>query len=381
MKYRLLFMLICLSLGFTTKALWAEPNENEKMLFKVPLSGPLSDLGQEARQGAELALKTWGGGLEVEIIDEGHEKNHDIRDLIDKAPIIVGYFKESNFLNGANSYSILRAKPVILPFFMTDEPSLAGPDNFFQLMPTFHEQATFMGLTILNMRRKPRTVLIITNDESPSPEDALAQTLFSVLTEGPQETAPPASGQKTPLPKPLDKNALVLSVTSAEALNPEGIAALGTKVPDIIVLAVDYRRALRLASWLAASKYNKAPIWGSSSLAFRDVGAAFNTLKLNLHLALPVDLANEKNKAVADFNRDYLAMWKTPPTWLSAISYDAMNLAVKAVSAHNASVDILTFLSGYSHHSLNVYQLASGGQGKAPVEFMVVTEGTLAYLP
>ncbi|MDR1921195.1 MAG: ABC transporter substrate-binding protein [Candidatus Adiutrix sp.] len=352
------------------------------LMFKAPLSGPLAPFGEEARQGAELALKTWGGGLKLALVDEAAAETGP---LLGEVALVLGYFTESNFREDAPKY-IFAKKPVLMPFFMTNAASAHGHENFFRLMPSLQEQGVFMALEMLRMTRRPRVILIITNDEDQSHEQALAEALQETLAEPPAPAPPQAAGEAKPPKaapplKPLDKKALVLTVPASRLMSPDGLSELGKNAPDIIVLAVDQSRALDLAPWLAASKFSKAPLWGGASLAFREVGAAFAALDLNLKITLPVNLANEKNAAVAEFNRGYIEKWRARPTWLAAMAYDAMNIAIKAVSSGETSADMLAFLTGQSFHSLTVYQLAPGGQGQTPVEFMPVTKETLCRLP
>ncbi|MDL2227144.1 ABC transporter substrate-binding protein [Deltaproteobacteria bacterium OttesenSCG-928-M10] len=153
--------------------------------------------------------------------------------------------------------------------------------------------------------------------------------------------------------------------------------------PDLVVLAVSLGEALELAPELAESNWTKAPFWGGATLGFRDVGAAFNSLELKLSVLSPVtNLAADDDRAVREFVQRYLDEHQKYPTWISALAYDGLNLAIKAASAGGSTTEILAFLNGEPHHSLGRYELSAGGGGGAlPMEFMPVTENTLGFLP
>ncbi len=360
----------------------ARADEEKVFLLTVPLSGPLGPLGNNAREGAELALKTWGGAYALETMDENSgEFPEDLS--LDRVSVALGYFTESRFVADAPRY-LYTKKPVLLPYLTSGEAAGRGPASFFRLMPTYREQGQFLGLEVLRMKKRPQRLLIVDG-----PGDGLA-----VLTAAFQETltSPPAPepasaapGQKppkpAPAPKPLDAKAEVRVMGGDRLAEPEGLAEAAEFRPDLIILALSLDEALRLAPGLAGSKMAKTPIWSGTFLGFREVGAAYASLGLNLVLALPaVNLADDGSKAVQDFNRRYLAAYHHHPTWVSALAYDSLNLAIKAVSSAGAPEEIPSRLFG-EHHALGVYQLAPGGGGNPPLDFMPVKAETLGYLP
>lgn len=360
------------------------PEAPGTFLLTVPLSGPLAPVGQYAREGAELALKMFGGGFRLEVTDEFG----DVRDDLDpdELAMVIGYFTEGRFAADAPRYLYLK-KPVILPFLTTAEAASRGPGTFFRLMPTPREQGIFMALETLGMRKRPRRILIIQGSGAAQEQlaAAFADTLFNPP---PPESLPPAAkGQKTskapPPVKPLDSKALVLSISVGQALAPGDITELAKDAPDLVVLAVSLDEALQLAPELGESNWAKSPFWGGATLGFRDVGAAFNSLELKLSVLSPVtNLGADNNSAVREFVQRYLDEHQKYPTWISALAYDGLNLAIKAASAGGSTTAILAFLNGEPHHSLGRYDLSAGGDGGSPpMDFMPVTESTLGFLP
>jgi ABC-type branched-subunit amino acid transport system substrate-binding protein len=180
----------------------------------------------------------------------------------------------------------------------------------------------------------------------------------------------------------LAKNAVVVTITPEDDFND--IPAFAKNGPELILLALDAPEAITLAPRLAAAKFLRAaPLWGGLGLGFREVGAAFTApaVKLNLTIALPVDLADNGSAPVRAFKNAYVNEYKIQPTWISALAYDSLNLAIKAVSATVVTGQISAFLNGHSHHALGAYQLAPGGGGRPPLTLMAVNEESLAHLP
>ena len=357
----------------------------DTFLFTVPLSGPLEAMGRSAANGAELAVKTWGGGYKLEIMDEAGPDRDDID--LSKVAVVVGYFTESRFAADAPRYLYLK-KPVLLPFLTTGEAASRGPNCFFRLMPTFEDQGRFMALEILNMKKRPRRILIITG--AGEFQASFTATLTRTLADPPQPLPPeqPAQGkgkknQKIQPPvKPLDPKASVLTVTLEQALDPEGIPELTKVKPELIILALSVSESLTLAPVLVEPRFAKVPVWGGISMGFREAAAAFSTLDINLRLCLPVaDPLNEKNKNVQDFIQKHLETYHSHPTWISALAYDSMMLAIKAAGSGSTSAEVLSFLSGQSHHSLGTYKIVPGGGGDPPLAFMPVNQQSLGFLP
>ena len=359
------------------------PKTPNTFLVTVPLSGPLSPLGQYAREGAELALKMFGGGFKMEVTDE----LGDVRDVLDpdELSIVIGYFTEGRFAADAPRYLYLK-KPVILPFLTTDEAASRGPATFFRLMPTPGEQGIFMALEVLKMRKRPGRILIIQGADEQQAQ--LAAAFAGALANPPQPAAPPppAKGQrapKTPPPvRPLDSKARVINISVSQALEPENITEFGKNNPDLIVLAISIGEALNLAPELADSKWAKTQYWGGALLGFRDIGAAFSSLELKLSILTPVvNLADGNNRATREFVQRYLDEYQKYPTWISALAYDSLNLAIKAASFGSSTTEFLSFLNGEAHHSLGRYEISAGGNGVFPMDFMPVNENTLGFLP
>lgn len=358
-------------------------NPPKTFLLAVPQNGPLANLGQQARQGAELALKTWGGGFKLETVAEGQ----DAPDNIDftQVAMVLGYFTESAFHKDAPRYLYLK-KPVLLPYLTNPEAAARGPHLFFRLMPGYDEQGRFMAMEMLGQKTRPNRILII---QGAGPNQAqLVEALVLTLAEPVQPEVPPVEEgkkkPKTPAPiKPLDSRAQVVTVDFRQALDLDSITDFGKRNPDLIVLAVGLPEALQLAPLLADSKFAKTTIWGGVMLGFRETGAAFASLKLRLSLCLPsVNLVNASPRSLSDFKSRYETLWRTQPTWIAALGYDAMYIAIKAASGAEEDGDLLGYLSGQRHHSLGAYELRPGAAaGRLPLAMMPVRAETLGFLP
>jgi len=356
----------------------------EVFLLVVPTSGPLEQLGRSAVQGAELALKTLGGGYRLEIIDEAAGPKKDLD--LNQVAVVTGYFTESRFQEDAAGYLYFK-KPVLLPFLTEAEAAGRGPATFFRLMPTFKEQGQFMAMEILNMKKRPRRILIVRGVGEA--QTALASAFESTLAAPIQPPPPPPAekGQKAPKAptpiKPIDpKQTTVVVLDLEQAQGNLEVKELGKDGPDLIILALNRNEALRLAPVLTASKYRKKAMWGGTMLGLREVGAAFATLEMNLHLSLPVaNPADPKNKPVQEFRQRYVAAYQAHPTWISALAYDSLTLAIKAASTGDTPEEMLAFIAGQTHHSLGKYDLSPGGGGTPPLAFMPVRQETLGFLP
>ncbi|MDR2725219.1 MAG: hypothetical protein LBC90_03960 [Candidatus Adiutrix sp.] len=387
--------LVLAALGLSAPA-QAQETSAAVFLLAAPRSGPLAELGLKARQGAELALQTWGGGFRLEILDENRPGALDEIDLGNVA-LVLGYFTESRFAADAPRYLYLR-KPVLLPYLTNEEAAGRGPGLFFRLMPTAREQGRHLGLEILNLRRRPGRLLLITGAEPAQAAlvEALTETLaqpnrpLSAISGGQEEGADRTAPENTRAPaarpatniKPLDPKAQVVTLSLDQALEPEGLAKFGRNRPDLAILALDRAEALRLAPHLAENGYDQVPLWGVTALGFRDVGAAFNSQKLNLRLCLPaVNLADQANPAVRDFTRQFVDAYKAHPTWISALAFDSLNLAIKAASSGEDTQGLVDYLAGHSHHSLATYDLSPEGGGPAPLALMPVRPADLGFLP
>lgn len=373
---------VCLLLCWSALTAQAQPPART-FLLTVPLSGPLEKLGQQAKAGAELALKTWGGGFNLEIADESAEPREDL-DLSNVA-IAIGYFTESRFQLDAPKFLYLR-KPVLLPYLTTPEAASRGPATFFRLMPAFTEQGERLAMEILNMNKRPRRILIVLGQAGGQAE--LVEALTRTLADPPQPLPPPPpeKGKRAPNApapiKPLDSKALVLTVDPDQAMKPGEIQELGKENPDLIILALGQDDALRLAPALAGSKWAKTPIWAGTILGFRDIGAAYASLDLNLNLCLPViNLAKGGNKEVQRFKEKYAAAWNTQPTWVAALAYDSLTLAIRAVSSGESPSETMTYLIGETRQGLGAYDLVPGGGGRPPLDMMPVKNETLGFLP
>lgn len=352
-------------------------------VLTVPLSGPLEPLGRNAAQGAELALKTWGGGYELKVEDENGEPDP----YLDPAPVSValGYFTESRFSEDAPRYLYLK-KPVMLPFLTNPEAAGRGPNSFFRLMPSSTEQGRYLALEVLEMKKRPQRILIV---QGVGPRQAELVGAFSETLAAPPQPPPPQPpppGQRPPRPpapiKPLDSKALVLIKDLEQAMRPDDIPELAKNTPDLILLALDLPEALSLAPVLAESRFKKSPLWGGIVLGFRETGAAYASLSLDLSLCLPVvNLADTRNRALQDFKRKYITDYQAHPTWIAALAYDSLNLAIKAVASSDSPESLLAFLSSQPHHSLAAYDLAAGGGGTPPMGLMPVRAETLGFLP
>ena len=352
-------------------------------LLTVPLSGPLADLGRQAREGAELALRTWGGGFSLEIADEAAEPREDLD--LNGVAVALGYFTESRFQRDAPQFLYLR-KPVLLPFLTTAEAAGRGPATFFRLMPTYAEQGEYLALEILKLKKRPRRILIVHGPALGQAE--LVEALTRTLADPPQPPPPPppAKGQRAVKPqppiKPLDPKALVLTIDPVQAMKPTEIQELGQDNPDIIILALGLENALKLAPVLAESKWSKTPFWAGTSMGFREIGSAYASLNLNLNLCLPViSPIKSNNKELQRFKDKYEAAWQTQPTWISALAYDSLTLAIRAVSNGETSAETLAYLTGESRHSLGAYELAPGGGGRPSLDMMPVRSETIGFLP
>lgn len=359
----------------------------DTFLLVAPKDGILSDLGLQARQGAETALRIWGGGYKLEVVEESGGDGEDLN--LTEVAAVVGYFTESRFRADAPRYLYLK-KPVLLPYLTNREAAAAGPLTFFSLMPTAEDQGRFMAMEILGMKKRPSRILIIQGAEAGQPK--LVETLLATLAEPVEPPPPPpaAPGKKAPKapPKvrPLDtRNAKVATIGLDQALNPDEFKEFGKNNPDLIILAVGLNEAFQLAPVLADSKWARSPMWGGLFLAFRETGAAFASLKLRLNVLMPVvsPLNDDRNKELREFKNRYVAEWHTQPTWISALAYDSLTMLIKAASSGGSPEGILNYLATESHHCLGAYELAPGrGEGgRLPMAMMPVRAETLGYLP
>lgn len=360
-------------------------NPPKTFLLVVPQSGPLANLGQQARQGAEVAMKTWGGGFNLEVIDEGEQAVENID--FNKIAVVIGYFTESAFHRDAPRYIYLK-KPVLLPYLTNAAAAALGPDRFYNLMAAYEGQGQFMAMEILNMKTRYGRILIIQGEGENQAE--LAEALKKTLAEPVQPKPLAADSGKTnrkpaPRVKPLDSKAQVVTVDLEQALKPDSIQEFSKRPPELIILAVDLLEAMQVAPVLADSKFAKTPLWGGVNLGLRDTGAAFAFLKLRLSLCVPtINLVqtNPSPKALLDFKNRYIETWRTQPTWISALSYDAMNIAIKAAANAEEGGDLNAFLASQRHYSLGAYELAAGAQpGDLPLGLMPVRVETLGFLP
>ena len=135
-----------------------QANPPKTFLLVVPESGPLADLGRQARQGAELALKTWGGGYQLAVVPEGELDGTNI-DLTQVA-MVIGYFYETVFQQDARRFLHFK-KPVLLPYLTNPEAAARGPYSFYRLLPGYDGQGRVMAMEILGMKTRPSRILII----------------------------------------------------------------------------------------------------------------------------------------------------------------------------------------------------------------------------
>ena len=354
------------------------------ILLIVPQSGLLADLGEQARRGAELALNTWGGGLNMETRDEAGDTEKAID--LSKVAVVVGYFTESRFQRDAPRYLYFKT-PVFLPFLTNPDAAARGPSTFFRLMPSVRDQSLFMAVEILQLKKRPRHILVIKGQD---PElRAMADVFLETLSSPPEPEAPPppppgrkAAAKPAPKLQPLSPKTPVISAELSRILAGEEIEGLGKNVPDLIIMAVSLPEALNLAPVLADSKWKKATLWGGSYLGFREAGAAFASLSLDLHLCLPpVSLVDPQNKTLQEFKHKYVAAYQAHPTWISALAYDSMTLAIKGISRPDPQTGLLDYFSGSGHQALGSYELVPGAGVAPPLAFLPVRVETLGFLP
>lgn len=367
-------MLLCLLPQLCSSELRAE--EEQVFLLTVPQSGPLEHIGHNAMQGAELALQIWGGGFRLKVVDEAVDDSATTP--LEQVAVALGYFTESRFMADAPLY-LYNKKPVLLPFLTTADPASRGPSTFFRLMPTYKEQGRFLALQILELRQRPKALLIIQGENKNLVD--LVFTLTETLASPPQPQAKTPKGKKPKALKPLSDKAEVVVLEMDQILTTDGLIELKGTRPGLVILAVDINEALILAPLLAESKLSKTRYWGGSYLGFRDVGAAFSSLGLSLSLCLPpVNLADQDSRTIQEFKRQYVATYQEHPTWISALAYDALNIAIKATSAAAADGDIADKFNE-EYHALGTYKLVPGGGGNLPLDMMPVNEDTLGFLP
>jgi len=283
----------------------------------------------------------------------------------------------------APRYLYLR-KPVLLPFLTNEEAAARGPGLFFRLMPNPRDQGRFLALEILKLGRRPGRLLLVTG-AAPAQADliaALTETLANPVRAS--ADGQPSPAKDTPTIKPLDTKAQVAAISLDQALEAQGLARFGQHKPDLAVLALDRGEALRLAPRLAREGYENIPLWGAVPLGFREVGAGFISLNLNLRLCLPAaNVLSQDKPATRDFNRQFIEAYKARPTWISALAFDSLNLAVKAASSGEGkgTQGLAEFLAGGRHHGLAAYDLGPEGDGSAGLALMAVKPANLGFLP
>jgi ABC-type branched-subunit amino acid transport system substrate-binding protein len=343
--------------------------EDQNLLLVVPETGPLSLFGRESVKGAELALKAWGVGFNLERADEEERVENQIPNL-DEVKVALGHFSEKSLTRSA-PYYIHYQIPVLLPYLESPEVSSLN-ENFFQLMPDYGAQGRRLAQEVLSQSKKPTQVVILVGPERPQRllADAFANTLRQGLTI-------PASGQKKPQKKyaPLAAKYKVHRFDISTIGELTYLKDLKGGSFDLVLLALPPSLALEAGPVLATSNFRKARYLAGNSLGLREVGAEYRALGLSLTLCLPVVPA-PKNNAYNAFARRYEYFTKNAPTWPAVLAYDTATLAIKAASMGN----IKEYLRepDRPHQGLTESYVLNRG---VPTQLLKVDDNNLAFLP
>ncbi|MDR1873219.1 MAG: hypothetical protein LBS60_15080 [Deltaproteobacteria bacterium] len=343
--------------------------EDQNLLLVAPYSGPLTAFGLESKRGAEMALKAWGAGFNLEQADEEERVETQIPNLKD-VKVALGHFSEKSLARNA-PYYIHYQIPVLLPYL--ENPEVASlNENFFQLMPDFGTQGRRLAQEILTQKKKPNQVVILVGPERP--QRLLADAFATALAKG---LTLPASGQSK-TSKRIGALPSKVKVHRLEIDTLGGLAELkdlkgGSQ--DIVLLALPLSLALEAGPILAESKFSKARFLAGSALGLRELGAEYNALKLSLSLCLPVVPA-PKSAAYNTFARRYEYYAKSSPTWPAVLAYDATTMAIKAASLGNVKEYLLE--PDRPHQGLTTSYVFNKG---APTQIFKVSADSLSFLP
>ena len=156
--------------------------------------------------------------------------------------------------------------------------------------------------------------------------------------------------------------------------------------PDVVFPAVHARAAIYLTQALNRAGL-KTNLVGTSALALNEAALILERLTVKTYLTLPFDPVSPGPRA-AEFIAGYGRKNHRPPNWPAFLSYEAVSLAVKAVSlAGDQAGEVDKYLSGLNSPAsafeglAGNYYFTADGQGVGPIYILPAGQELVDRLP
>jgi|GEM_PF-2038267 len=337
----------------------------------APTRGPLEKWGQALEYGARMALpedagRTSGGrAVRLVVVDESNPAA--LRSVVQQAGpkgivAFVGHLTERALLETAPSY-VKASRPVLLPVLSSSRIALLGQGWFYRLMASDESQAAALAeyaIKTLGVRK----AMVVFED---SPYGRRVAEAFSRVF-GPERPV-----DQTPYP---DK--------------PEDLLALAEKAsqsrPEAVLLALHGRPAVFVAQALRQAEV-KTTLLGTHILALSDLAPILTQLSQRAFVSLPFysEGGGPKGRALVEA---FESRFQRHPNWLTALAYDATNLALEALDKGGPSpAEMKKYLDGLSSTgklytgAAGDYRFSDGGQGNGPVRIVQTAPALSSRLP
>jgi ABC-type branched-subunit amino acid transport system substrate-binding protein len=316
----------------------APPGGKPTFVMAVPNSGHWATFGIDAAMGAELALKTIGGGFELKTIDEAApDFAYRLRSL--GSPVaIMGHLYESRLSQGAPYYAKAGA-PILLTYIESQKTSELGP-AFVRLLPDPASQGRRLAKEVPRTGKRIKQVYVL---EGPEPGQKELAEAFREALINPQAPPPTKANPKPSKPRALKATSVnTIPVDKPEDLNV--LLEIKGSPQDWILVALPPRLAMRAAPVLASSGFKRATFLIPTSLAIREIGASFLAVDIkNAQVAVPLEFGSGKtlNKALSEFRRRFIQYHRREPSWAAVMAYDAATLAGLAASSEEGALPYL----------------------------------------
>ena len=342
-RLRLLLLLVSLCFSGNVSQVWANPSPKPvKIGLITPLTGPRASIGEDARQGVELALDTLGQSAEpalgrLQLIIEDSQG--------DPAKGVAAYKKlvldGVRFVLTQNSNVSLAVAPLVdrdgviqLAITTTSEKYSTPNDNTFRTNGPTKPEAQLMARTLKDRGIKPGQVGIITmQDEYPVTLERflleeLASSGYSAITE-------------SFLPQESDFRSIISRLISR-------------KVSSIIFLGYQTQAGMFVKQFRELG--SPVPlVLTNTPVNNREFFEAAGSSATGVLLTYP--LPNLSNPAAAAFRKRY----GKDPNFFSANAYDGLLIADRALSGCNYIFDIACLKQAL--FSLKNFQGLSGTKG------------------
>ncbi|MBW2140312.1 MAG: amino acid ABC transporter substrate-binding protein, partial [Deltaproteobacteria bacterium] len=247
--------------------------------FIVPQSGPLSQIGESAIRGAQLAVDAanaaggvQGRPVKLRLEDEARIVNEPVSRRLARDPrvlMIIGHLMERTFEAGRPDY-IEAGLPVLVPFLSGDDVSVSGQGQFFRLMTSDSAQTRALADYAVSGMKSGRILVI---HEETDFSRGLAQTFVHAVNQT------NTSNVETMVYSNPKENISTL------------INQVKSKKPETVFLALDGLQAISLAKTMSDQKI-RAVILGTHALAFSDVVCFLENNSSPVFLSLPFDYKN-----------------------------------------------------------------------------------------